>query len=107
MREHDSAVEQFPVLCNEVLERRTRGFIHEVPNRKHPCAGDSFVEFGARYSVVFDKVQERFAHPLNSRLDVGFNEIDVSKPHVSLVIELRWRDGEGLEGRAEVAIVLG
>ena len=107
MREHDFAVEQNLVFCNEVLGRRTRGFIHKVPNRKHPCTSDCLVELGARYSVVFDEIQEAFAHPLNSGLDAGFDEIDVSKPHVRLVIELRRRDRAGLEGRAEVAIVLG
>jgi len=68
-----------------------------------PCAGDGFVKLGTRYPVVFDEIQERFAHPLNCGLDVEFDEIE----QVSLVIELRGRDGTGFEGRAKVAIVLG
>lgn len=64
------------------------------------------MELRARDAVVFDELQKRFAHPLNSDIKVEFGEINIGQSYVSFVTELLWSYGEGLESCAECAICI-
>jgi hypothetical protein len=108
VREHDATIEKQRIGVDELIGGDAGWCaLHEVTDRQDPYFCDRDVKLGGGGAMVREEREQGRTHPFRRGFRIPLAQIDVGRAHVGAVIELRRREGPGLETCDELTISFG